>query len=194
MVEGPHNSLTPGGWKRGKRGARTDSPGRPPTGCPPPETGPAPQSCPPPPTAYPPEPPATGGAWAETVKPPPRSHRREAPGNQRGTARSPGAPPPPPPSPLPPPPPHGQPEAGQGDSGPASPPLERAPAPREGRHWAGTRHAPSLPPAHSHSNRDRPAVLRRRARAPRGRHPGGSTRTRAGAVWGPRPPGTGNRR
>ena len=37
---------------------------------------------------------------AETVRPPPRSHQRAAPGDRRGTA---GSPPPPPPVPPPPP-------------------------------------------------------------------------------------------
>ena len=105
------------------------------------------------------------------------------------------APPPSPPPPSPPPSPRragGQPGGRRPRNPLARPgeaPPERAAAPGEGCHRAGTPRAPRQPPAHSHSTRGRPAALRRYARASRGPHPGSGTRTRSGAVWG-----TGQRR
>ena len=108
----------------------------------------APPPPPPLPRANPSEPPATGRAWADTVKPPPAAIG----GRDRGTERVSGGPQrDPPPSPRSPPRACEQPEAGQGDAGPASPPLdqgspppppERAAAHGEGRHWARTLRAP----------------------------------------------------
>ena len=108
MGEGPHNSLTPGGWKGSGKGER-----------------PSPR---------------------QRLAPRDR-HRQAAPpaatGEQhRGTRGGQRGAPPLPPSPLSLPGVHGQPEAGQGDGGPAPPrgargrpppPLERAAAPGEGR-------------------------------------------------------------
>ena len=116
---------------------------------------------------------------------PPESSTGGPEGDSRGTPCL----PPPPRAPK-------RPEAGQGERRPRTPPAvsgetpsKRAVASGEGRHWAGTPRAPREPPAHSHSTQGRPIALRRRARAPRGPHSGGGTRTRAGAVRG-----TGQRR
>ena len=79
---------------------------------------------------------AARGARAETLKPPPRSHRRKVTGDRRRTTGSPGATPPPssPSPPLA----GGRAEAGQGDVGPAPPPpppgQARPPPPRGPRH------------------------------------------------------------
>ena len=101
MGKGPHHSPAPGG---GRGGSGASGSGNPPRRAPAPGIrGQSPvllQPPPPPPrhrltprSHWP-----QGWAWAETVRPPPRSHRRAAPGERRGTAGGPSATPRPPPS------------------------------------------------------------------------------------------------
>ena len=120
-------------------------------------------------------PPSAAGppGWEPPGRPPATAGRqRQRPrGGLRGT---------PPPTPLPPPLPP-QKRAAGGRAGRRRPRTtpERAAAPRGGRHSPGDRSsAPSAltrPPTHSLSARSRPAALRRRSRAPRGRQRDGDT-------------------
>ena len=166
MGECPHDSLAPGGWRGGGRGV-----------CPPPDAqGPRPSGRPPAATGEQHQ--GTGGGQRGAPFLPPSHLSPPQLTDSWRPARETAAPHPPP----------------RGARGRPPPPPERAAAPREGRRWARSPHAPSQPPAHSHSTRGRPAALRRRARAPRGPHAGSGTRTRAGAVWGALMPAPGGQR
>ena len=180
MVEGPHDGPTPSGWRgRQQRGERASGPGSTHAGHPPPESGHIP-----PPPYPPPRQPLTprghrpqGGPAAGPSSHPPRSHRREAPGDRRGTAGSPGATPP-----------RGPPTGGGRPRGhrPRIPPaglgeaLPRLRVPRHpGRGATGPvgRAAPSTPPA-------RPTVLgtgQRSCTSAQGRPAAPSRRPHAGA-------------
>ena len=67
-------------------------------------------------------------------------------------------------------------------------------APGAERHWAHAPRAPEPSPARSHSDLNWPTVLRQHTWAAHGPLPGGSARTRTGAVWRPHPPWIGRRR